>query len=817
MAPTRLSPAPQVAATIGQLLATPHRPPTQLGQITLAPHQRDAVTRLLTLLQRYAGALLADDVGLGKTFVALGVAQHYQRPVIIAPAALRPHWRAATQRTGQQLPILSLQQLSNTPHNTTRQPDLVVIDEAHHLRNPATKRYAHVAQLCANAHTLLVSATPIHNSRNDLEHLFALFLAPTTKPHTAQQLIVRRTSIAATAPHTPSARPRVSAMRDLPAIPSDHTSTITQQIAALPLPTTHAATTLVHLGLLRHWTSSASALLTALRTLRTRLSAIDHALAIGAPTDPRTIARQLAGPDTLQLDLLATLEQPDTHTHHARPIDREAVQRAAAAVEALRRHVATLAPAHDTARTHQLLALRDLHAPAPIIAFSQFASTIRAFGRLLQHTPGIATICGQHARIASGPISRTTLLQLLAPRAHHTTPPPPRLHLSLLLTTDALSEGLDLSDAVAVVHLDLPWTDTRLAQRLGRIARLGSPHTTVAQYRCQSAIPASLEQHALAQLTRKRQLAEAVMGPSAFPTTPPTPLAHTTTPPLGRITAATRESARETLQHIALRWATRTHATTQDATAQHATATTNSSRNAESDGNTRRNADASTHTHTHTRSGTALVPLPVGARAVAIGIVRTSAAPQLVVACAARMPTGVRVGASPQLLCSVARQLDAHLDDPPHHAEEWQPAARRARRAMQRWADMQQVEAMGLRRGMDTLGGARGRDAAVIARAGHHIEQALTLLPAADRITLLPLARQAQRAVARLRGADQLQRIATLVAHPPAARSATALHAWLTSCIALAPAAVAGPPSAPPVPLAPRVRLLLLGLPVRHG
>ena len=96
-------------------------------------------------------------------------------------------------------------------------------------------------------------------------------------------------------------------------------------------------------------------------------------------------------------------------------------------------------------------------------------------------------------------------------------------------------------------------------------------------------------------------------------------------------------------------------------------------------------------------------------------------------------------------------------------------------------------------------------------------EEALTLLPAADRITLRPLARQAQRAVATLRGADQLQRIATLVAHPPTARSVTALHGWLTSCIALAPPAVASPSSAPPAPLAPRVSLLLLGLPVRHG
>jgi hypothetical protein len=45
-----------------------------------------------------------------------------------------------------------------------------------------------------------------------------------------------------------------------------------------------------------------------------------------------------------------------------------------------------------------------------------------------------------------------------------------------LLATDLVSEGLDLQDADAVVHYDVPWTPLRLEQRVGRIARLGSPH-----------------------------------------------------------------------------------------------------------------------------------------------------------------------------------------------------------------------------------------------------------------------------------------------------------------------------------------------------
>jgi hypothetical protein len=52
----------------------------------------------------------------------------------------------------------------------------------------------------------------------------------------------------------------------------------------------------------------------------------------------------------------------------------------------------------------------------------------------------------------------------------------------VLLTTDLLSEGVNLQAAAVVVHLDLPWTPARLEQRVGRVARLGSPYPCVHVY-----------------------------------------------------------------------------------------------------------------------------------------------------------------------------------------------------------------------------------------------------------------------------------------------------------------------------------------------
>ena len=63
----------------------------------LARHQRDAVERALALIARNGGAILADDVGLGKSYVAASVAGEWQRRgsdvEIIVPASLTGQWR----------------------------------------------------------------------------------------------------------------------------------------------------------------------------------------------------------------------------------------------------------------------------------------------------------------------------------------------------------------------------------------------------------------------------------------------------------------------------------------------------------------------------------------------------------------------------------------------------------------------------------------------------------------------------------------------------------------------------------------------------
>ena len=71
------------------------------------------------------------------------------------------------------------------------------------------------------------------------------------------------------------------------------------------------------------------------------------------------------------------------------------------------------------------------------------------------------------------------MLGAFAPRAQRAPAPSASLETDILIATDLLSEGLNLQDAERVVHYDLPWSPARLAQRVGRIDRLGSTHASI--------------------------------------------------------------------------------------------------------------------------------------------------------------------------------------------------------------------------------------------------------------------------------------------------------------------------------------------------
>jgi len=166
--------------------------------------QRDAATGIINKLESYNGCILADSVGLGKTFTALAVIKYYElrnrSVLVLCPKKIADNWLnynrnlktnilAKDRLNYDVLCHTDLQRTSGesfgTPLNRINWEnyDLVVIDESHNFRNnDAYKDKETRYQKLMNAvirdgvktKVLMLSATPVNNRFNDLRNQLAL-------------------------------------------------------------------------------------------------------------------------------------------------------------------------------------------------------------------------------------------------------------------------------------------------------------------------------------------------------------------------------------------------------------------------------------------------------------------------------------------------------------------------------------------------------------------------------------------------------------------------------------------------------------------
>lgn len=460
----------------------------RLGEIVLAAHQAAAARRLITLLAVHGGALLADDVGLGKTFVALAVARHYARVLVIAPAGLRAMWHAASARAGIPTEITSYEALSRglprglilgTGDLRTQDDTLVIMDEAHHARSPESRRYPRISALTSAAHTLMLTATPVHNRLEDLRTLVALFAGSRAWAMSEEELaaVVYRRSAAS----VPVELPSVAAPRW---IEIDDDTACLDALLRVPPPVPPAGSgdggVLLTIGLVRQWTSSRAALVSALRRSLARALATSDAVAAGHMPTLAELRAWHSGDDAMQLAFPELVASPiaDSLDRHALA---GALQDHADAVMRLLAWVAGT-PDPDDARAGRILELRNAHAGEKIVCFTAYAETASAYWRRLRSHAGVARLTAHGGEIASGRVSRDAVLQRFAPHGQRVRVPSSIEGVTMLITTDLLSEGVDLRDATVVVHLDLPWTPARMEQRVGRARRMGSPAASISVY-----------------------------------------------------------------------------------------------------------------------------------------------------------------------------------------------------------------------------------------------------------------------------------------------------------------------------------------------
>lgn len=166
--------------------------------------QRDAVIGIINKLERYNGCILADSVGLGKTFTALGVIKYYElrnkSVLVLCPKKLSENWNTYREKYTNNIlekdrfnyRVLYHTDLSrdggysngiNLSRLNWSNFDLIVIDESHNFRNndPHKNKETRYQRLLnqvirkgVKTSILMLSATPVNNRFTDLRNQLAL-------------------------------------------------------------------------------------------------------------------------------------------------------------------------------------------------------------------------------------------------------------------------------------------------------------------------------------------------------------------------------------------------------------------------------------------------------------------------------------------------------------------------------------------------------------------------------------------------------------------------------------------------------------------
>ena len=166
--------------------------------------QRDGVVGAINKIEKYVGCIIADSVGLGKTFEALAIIKYYElrnhKVLVLAPKKLRDNWLVYKQNDKRN-PFAKEKLFNYTLLNHTDLSrengysgdvdlsyinwgnfDLVVIDESHNFRNASTgkdrmtryeKMLKDIIQSGVKTKILMLSATPVNKELNDIKNQIA--------------------------------------------------------------------------------------------------------------------------------------------------------------------------------------------------------------------------------------------------------------------------------------------------------------------------------------------------------------------------------------------------------------------------------------------------------------------------------------------------------------------------------------------------------------------------------------------------------------------------------------------------------------------
>jgi len=143
-------------------------------------YQKNAVASAKKILEGYNGVFLADVVGLGKTYISALLAQ--QLPgykLVICPPILLEYWEDTFRDFGvTKFKVESLGKLDHVLRKDFDKYQYIFIDEAHRFRNEYTQGFEKLHEICFGKKIILVSATPLNNTFQDIFSQLKLFQIP---------------------------------------------------------------------------------------------------------------------------------------------------------------------------------------------------------------------------------------------------------------------------------------------------------------------------------------------------------------------------------------------------------------------------------------------------------------------------------------------------------------------------------------------------------------------------------------------------------------------------------------------------------------
>ncbi len=475
----------------------------RVSDSALTPFQQLGLAAVERALDLYGGALLADEVGLGKTHVAVSLLKHRGGGLVCAPAGLLPMWRRRVAEAGASgVSFCSHALLARGQFDLEDAPQgVVVVDEAHGFVNPQARRSQAVAALAMRRPVLLLTATPVGISAGDLGRLLRLFvphgaLMPLlgasledflAKPGADLSLLWRSVVIR---------RPRWLIQQAWPSGVEVLGSDGRPKRLGFP----------VRRDVRLAWEMD-NGTAAALERLVDGVTGFDEAsLGIcGGLLGALLLARLESSPEAVDVSL-ARLEGFVRRRLEAlakgRDLDRRAWRRCFGAMVAEEDRQQVMAFMFDPALQPgqgplsaalggQLAQIQRLRQAVEVwrradpkfaalvrwcesepgqgtaVIFTRFADTARALHHKLQARwpiDEVGLVTSGHGRVGALKVGVAGVLEALEAG-----------RLRVLVATDVLAEGFNLQSCASVISHDLPWNPRRLVQRFGRVDRLGRP------------------------------------------------------------------------------------------------------------------------------------------------------------------------------------------------------------------------------------------------------------------------------------------------------------------------------------------------------